>query len=128
MHRPAGEPREVEDGFPGVSPTEVLTGALALDVDLRRGDDGAPVARLQLHVDRTEAARGALVLPELLVCSVKGPAALRLGAALRQGSRVVVRGRRRYHRYAGGARSAVSLDVESIGLDLMAEASPQASK
>ena len=131
--RKAMQPRaegavEVEDGFPGESPVEVLTGVLGLDVDLRQGDDSAPVARLQLHVDRPGAVREAPVLPELLVCSVRGPAALRLGATLRQGSRVLVRGRRRYHQYAGGARSAVSLDVESIGLDLMAEASPHASQ
>ncbi|MCC9309923.1 single-stranded DNA-binding protein [Kitasatospora sp. RB6PN24] len=124
MHRAV----TVEDGFPEESPMEVLTGELALDVDLRRGDDGTPVARLQLDVDRPGAGREAPVLPELLVCSVKGPAAPRLGAALRKGSRVVIRGRRRYHRYAGGARSAVSLDVESIGLDLMAEASSATSE
>ncbi|MER5638248.1 single-stranded DNA-binding protein [Kitasatospora sp. NPDC002227] len=119
---------EVEDGFPGESPMELLTGVLGLDVDLRQDEHGAPVARFQLHVDHPEAVREAPALPELLVCSVKGPAALRIGAALHRGSRVVIRGRRRYHRYAGGARSAVSLDVESIGLDLMAEASSPASQ
>ncbi|MFJ5120898.1 single-stranded DNA-binding protein [Kitasatospora sp. NPDC088548] len=127
MQAGAGEV-EFEDGFPAESPVEVLTGVLGLDVDLRRGDDGEPVARFQLRAERPGAVRGAPVLPELLVCSVRGPAALRLGSALRQGSPVVVRGRRRYHRYAGGARTAVSLDVESIGLDLMAEAPSPASQ
>ncbi|MFD9692256.1 single-stranded DNA-binding protein [Kitasatospora sp. NPDC059146] len=119
MRLPLGAP-ELGEQVEVAPAVEMVTGTVVRPVEFQEVK-GHPVARMHISVDQQGPPRSGASLPELLICSLEGTTAQAAHRALRPGSQVVIAGRRRVRTYRGSdniPRSAVSLQVERIGLDI----------